>query len=224
MKKLSIVLLSSVFYLTNVNDRKYFMNTDNRIYKDRIQIKNELKSETVVEENKKEYSYYNGSEESKIGFTDIYHGCAIKEYSDYVELYHGAYTCQTGMNGERLKYNSDSTIDISFEMRRVGYGSNYSMSMSITNLFYWRYHRSGSDYIRYAYSEDGDYKQKSNNYNSYVKYRIYYKNKTLEYYEDDILIDRIENLNIPETEDSFFRFHMNNTKFRVGNINIKIDN
>ncbi len=130
MKKLSIVLLSSIFYLTNVNANQYFMNTDNSIYKDRIQIKNELKSETVVEENKKEYSYYNGSEESKIGFTDIYHGCTIKEYSDYVELYHGAYTCQIGMNGERLKYNSDSTIDISFEHKSGAFSNALALSQA----------------------------------------------------------------------------------------------
>lgn len=221
MKKIvGILLLSSLFSSTTLNAEQYIMQAEKSIYEGRV-IVGDLPSQpqkTIVFSG----SYYDGSNSDLPGFYNVEHYCSVSHNIDRALIYHGAYTCKRNLNIEHLQFDKDNTIDISFNLRRLSYGSNYYAGMSISGLFSWYYHRDKADFIRYGYQEGGSYKQKGNPYNSYVKYRIFYKDGVLEYYQNDTLVDRIENFTPPTVTNGIIRVQANNSRLQLGNIKIEI--
>lgn len=222
MKKiLGILFLSSLFSLNNVNAEQYLVQTEKSIYEGRITV-GEPPSSKPAKQIVFSGSYYDGTNPDLPGFYNVSHYCAVSHDINRALIYHGAYTCKRNLNIEHLQFDKDSRIDVSFNVRRLSYGSNYYAGMSISGLFTWHYHRDQADFIRYAYRDGGGYKQKGNPYNSYVKYRIFYEDGVLEYYQNDTLIDRIEDFPLPTVTNGILRVQANNARLQIGNIKIEI--
>lgn len=219
IKKLIIGFLS-VVSLQSITAATYTMGIEPTIYEGRI-IVGDIQEATPQRITTLEGSYHNGTDTSP-GWNNYNHSCSVSQSVNYVQISHGAYTCYRDLNIEPIQFDADSEIDISFNVRRVSYGSNYTARFIISGLFYWYYSRDASDWIRYGYNSDGGYKQIGNSYNTYRNYRIHYIDGVLRYYHDGNLVDEIEDFTPPTVTNGVIRGGVNNSRIRVGNIQIKI--
>jgi hypothetical protein len=221
-KKLTTLFIIGFMYSLNASNYKFELGK--QIYKDRINVVPVIIEPVVVVEEEIIYeeSFYDGVNLSNPGWVNISHYCGISANIDRVSIHHGAGTCTRELDIEGLTFNADNNIDISFNVRRISYGSNYYARFYITGFFDWYYHRSYPDWIRYGYDEDGSNKQIGNAHTAYRNYRITYSKNVLRYYNDGNLVEEIENFTLKTRVNSAIRASANNARVHIENLKIKI--
>lgn len=192
------------------------------LYNAKENLKITIKKETNTPENENiiyNYQIYPFNNSNSANWYASGRDCAKIINTNYIDFYYGVYTC-TNILDQSFNLNSNQIIEISFNLERQAYGSNYYTSFSLNNVFSFYYHRDYSNYFQFSDNVDDRVPLTSAVTTSDTNYKITYENGELNFYINNDLIMKVNNYNFPEIVEGRFYMQVNNSRMVLRNLKV----
>lgn len=138
-----------------------------------------------------------------------------------LNLYYGAATCSSFIN-KNFSFNPNQIIDISFNIQRLEYGSNYVIVFEILDVFQYIYHRDQADWFQYGNSAIYRYPLSNVTTLNNNNFRILYENNNLKLYVNEQLTYDVPNYIFPTLSNVVLNPRVNNSYVRISDLKIII--